>query len=188
MPGGYPTPVNHASAPEKMFFFPEDIPYECDEGHSVDGTAAGAKSFSGKVEADGTQSGILSCSPIACPTPTEPDTFGPFASYNGAAAAAMVYEDEFTVTCNAGHALDKNKHGETSYTITCEADGTLKFSDKRECTPIECVDHKEIGNSDVKGSRIFGEKLTATAKEGYSLDGTTADTSKTFDFYCQAWQ
>ena len=39
---------------------------------------------------------------------------------------------------------------------------------------------------DVRGNTLFGGTLRAVAKPGYSIDGSTANKSKSFEFRCLA--
>merc|ERR1719162_2497451 len=94
----------------------------------------------------------------------------------------MVFPTVAEVRCLSGFSRDPADHATTSYQISCQADGTLE-SPSDKCTAINCGDAPAVEHAAVTGSTLFGESLTATADEGYSLDAS-ATGPKSFEFRC----
>merc|ERR1719428_379199 len=161
---------------EKVFEFPNQIPYSCETGYTVNGKASGADNFKGKCQADGTFTDIKQCLPVECPgIPDQPNAAFP-------EGADLVFPEKVEVTCVRGFALDKDKHDEKKYEISCKDDGKLDVPHDG-CVPIDCGEAPAIEHTTSEGSTIFGEVLTYTADHGYSVDGTPQG-AKTFEVKC----
>jgi hypothetical protein len=162
--------------------------YTCLQGYTLDGDAAGVRTFEATCQADGLFRGIEVCQPVRCPVPTtrgmvDPTAFGANAVYNDVHAMNFLYPQEMVVTCMAGYEVSGGH--DTTYNVSCEASGTFRVP-AEQCTPISCGDAPCVAHAEVTGSTYFTGALTATAKEGYSLDGSTASAARTTTFQCQA--
>jgi len=166
--------------------FEETVTYECDTGHSLDCSTTSDQSFTATCQSDGEFDSILSCCRIWCteyvPAQDNAD------SYNE--GWSLEYQDEADVDCLAGYALSAADLTDISYVITCDADGSLDIPNVA-CEPIDCAaaNHAgawpEVPHGTVSGSTLFGESVTVTAHDGYSLDGY-ASGSKEFTLDCSA--
>jgi CUB/sushi domain-containing protein len=170
--------ANSQYSAEREWVFPEEGEYKCDTGYSVDGKAAGKKSFKATCTAAGTFDGVQQCLPVACEAIPQQE------NAKFAESSDMVYPMQTEVTCLPGFSRDPADHSSTTYTVSCNADGTLGYPGQNaKCVAIDCGEAPAVEHAVVEGSTLFGEKLTATAEAGYTLDGS-ANGAKSFEFRC----
>jgi hypothetical protein len=173
----------------KEFIFGEKPGYKCSSGYTLDGLANGEKEFQALCSHDGSFVDLQTCMPVKCLVPMDrdlvsPTAFGPNAIFNDVHAMNFVYPQELDVTCMTGYE-QKNTPPSNMYTVQCSAEGSYSLPSK-ECEPIDCGPHPHVQNAEVTGSTFYTAKLTATAYEGYSLDGTTTEDMNAFTFQCLA--
>jgi hypothetical protein len=178
--------VGHAQfEASKLFEFPEKTAYACKNGYTIDGKVGSASSFDAECTSAGTFDKVLSCLPVACPAvPAQAN-----ATFDD--SVKLVYPMTTEVVCADGFKLDGSK----TYEISCGSDGQLAFPELT-CAPIDCAEKPEMRQkieaarlkaaprATVEGSTIFGEKMVATARPGYTLDGSP-DGASTFEIRCQ---
>eukprot|EP00929_Paragymnodinium_shiwhaense_P066503 TRINITY_DN3336_c0_g1_i3.p1 TRINITY_DN3336_c0_g1~~TRINITY_DN3336_c0_g1_i3.p1 ORF type:complete len:3781 (+),score=899.34 TRINITY_DN3336_c0_g1_i3:54-11396(+) len=167
----------------ELYFDSEPESYLCEEGYSLGGGAHDPVEFVVSCSANGSFTGVEHCMPVRCPF--QPADWDPSAVYDQGAAATMVFPDQVTVTCARGFALDKDKHDLLEYTAECGPSGHITFS-SAFCKPIDCGEPPAVPHGVVEGSTRYGDSLKATADEGYSLDGTPQNASKSFNMRCLA--
>jgi CUB/sushi domain-containing protein len=161
--------------------FAGKVRYDCDEGYSTDSTLdSSAAQFEAVCEKDGLFDGVHVCEKIVCAeeVPDQPN------AEVIEVAERLKFEETASATCHAGYALDKDSHSDNHFQIECLANGDLSIPDVH-CVAIDCGGAPEIEHGIVAGATLFEEALTATAVEGYSLDGSPGG-DKTFDFRCLA--
>jgi hypothetical protein len=150
--------------------FPQTLTYECEKGHSVDGTTADArKLFQAQCKADGQLHGMAQCQRISCGTAhvlahtkiLEPHDL----------TKSIDYEDVIKYECDEGYGLH-GKHGDNTFEVECEADGHLTHP--KVCEPVTCGKAPEEPNSKAQVSEevIFGEVAQYQCNWGYTLDAT----------------
>merc|ERR1719337_82651 len=90
--------------------------YECEEGHSVDGTAnADSLAFTVECGADGLYSGVQACVPVQCGAPPH------FEKAFAGVEEALVYPLGVEYICDEGYTLDGTLDGEAKCSpIPCE--------------------------------------------------------------------
>eukprot|EP00928_Gymnodinium_smaydae_P036844 TRINITY_DN25697_c0_g2_i1.p1 TRINITY_DN25697_c0_g2~~TRINITY_DN25697_c0_g2_i1.p1 ORF type:complete len:4096 (+),score=634.51 TRINITY_DN25697_c0_g2_i1:84-12290(+) len=181
---GMAASVEHSSYDaERIWTYSEKVPYTCADGYSVDGTAAGAKTFKATCQADGELTGVQACQPVACPSAGV--SFGQNATFDAVKSESMVFPEQLLITCIAGHALHKDQHAQVTYLASCQKDGKI-FVPQKACTPIDCGMAPVVTNAKVTGSTRFGGDLFARANAGYSLDGSIAKAASEFKIGCAA--
>merc|ERR1719161_1295810 len=168
-------PVNCGAVPTVAFCSPDkdtavygdSIKYTCEEGYTVDGTAAGQTHFSITCEADARLTSPGECQRIACGAPE--------AQANAVLyPVAMYYKDEISITCESGYTFTGKGDGETTYKRECQKDGEL--TELKECKPIECGDIRDElsplnGVVDSPGIAKYPSVSEVTCDEGYTIDG-----------------
>ena len=152
----------------------------CAEGHSIDATAAATSAhYTISCQADGSFTTQHACEPISCGVAPDVDD----ATHTGA-DSGEVYEAAVEYTLASGYSLDGTTAGETSFTITCQADST--YTQVGAPMAVTCGAPPTLTHSAVTGEEFwFSEKAPYTCDEGYSLDGT-ASGAGTFKLDCEA--
>jgi len=177
---GSPPEVDFAGASEtgKMNFDMPAVTYNCEDGYTLDGKTSGAKSFKVSCEASQQFSTLAECLPVTCGGPLPLD----FAD-QAPSTEEMFFSDVVTYTCEKGYSLDSKAGGATSFEVKCSKDG--KKSEMQTCKPVECgkVPSHDFATVEDK-VYVFGQQATVTCEEGYSLDGTTSDTSVSYALDC----
>jgi len=160
----------------------ENVEIQCNEGYSIDRTTDPERqSWELPCNSDGTYTtpAPQKCQRVLCNDPPKyPNTTRPEKAY--------YYEDEVLYKLYKGHTMDGLPSGRDSFKCVCLANGTfdgLCRKDKIGSRRIDCGKHPEVPYATVEGSTLYGEHLTATAKRGYSLDGTPTG-KKNFTFAC----
>ena len=104
---------------ERQYVFEDEVEYKCDNGYSTTAKVDGDKFFKAKSIAEGAYDNVFVCDFVECPAiPKQPNAEYP-------EDAGLVYLNKVPVTCDVGHALNAQKHDDTKYVISCEADGEL---------------------------------------------------------------
>jgi len=170
----------------EVVYFPTKLTYTADPGYSLTGKIDGSKTFEVECKSDGTQTKPKKMLPVECGSVPKQK----FATYDS--KKVLVFKEYVTVKCDTGYSTDETPHPNSLfYDVTCEADGKLKIPG--ECKyitiplkdhPIDCGKPPDVVHSTISGSQLFGGKITYTAVEGYSLDGSTAEEQKSFDIKC----
>jgi hypothetical protein len=157
----------------------EQLPFQCAEGFTVDGTSAGPKTFSASCDASAKFTGVVPCKAMGCGTVTDPP-------HSTCVPKDLVFPQVSDCTCADGHALIANQHDTTTFSIKCNAAGGFDNPHQAGCVPIECsAERPVIKYTTSSGSTLFGGKITYTTVEGFTLDGTCAG-EKVFTTECKA--
>jgi hypothetical protein len=173
--------VNHASPSTTSAVFNESVRYDCETGHTVDGTADGDRGFTVTCQVTGLFGEPQSCSPISC---GEPDTIA-----NGNRPSGnLVYEDKLTYTCFNGFTLDGEKDGAVDFTVECHEDG--KLDGMKQCVPKICGEpQKEINilyaSLKDEGNVRYPQNTEIICRDGYTVGGD-AGGATTFIVKCTA--
>jgi hypothetical protein len=153
----------------------DSVEYTCKEGYSTDG-GSGPESKSFVIQC--TSSGILSrplnptkeCQPVRCDNFMLPTV--PFTTVQNAKESMFEFGDEVIFNCITGYSLNKAIDGPKSFKLPCQSNG--KFPTEHEnCKPISCGVPKPAENALRSTSKevSFGESVTYTCFDGYTLDG-----------------
>jgi len=159
--------------------FNESVRFDCQEGHTVDGTADGDRGFTVKCLATGTYGELQACKPISC---GEPDDIPNAARPSG----TKVYKDTVKYSCFEGFTLDGQKSGATDFTVECHDDG--KFDNMKSCLPKVCGEPpKEINvlfaTTQDEGLVRYPQTTEVMCRDGYTVGGDAGGAS-TFVVKC----
>jgi hypothetical protein len=177
---GTPPEVEHAStqplesATHKMSFSAVTA-YQCATGYTLDGKVGGRNHFDIDCQADRSFTATSTCQAVSC---------GSSPPYKDASKSrdSGVFGETVSYTCAHGYTIDGTAEGDTSFDISCQSNG--QFSSGFDCSPIQCGEPAEIANSGrASGARTFGEVVTYTCFEGFTIDGKR-DSVKTFEATC----
>lgn len=178
---------DHASWNDtKKFVYAEKARVQCDEGYSTDGSTVDGKDvYKAHCMSDGSFSISSKCQKVKCLTIPEVGH-----SSHEPKEGPFVYRDEITYKMDPGYKIDVEGVDRIGGTFTCHCDSNGEFNGtcaekNLDPKPINCGTIPGVENARVTGSTEFGGTLTATADEGYTLDGT-AKGRKSFTFSCQA--
>jgi hypothetical protein len=167
---GAPASVTHATWPTDPVSFPTIVSYTCDSGYTTTGqplasSNASIAEFSTTCTATGVFTPAAECLNVAC-------GFAPslnFATID--TSASLVYLDVATYTCDTGYSLDGQFGGATSFTRSCQSDGT--FTATQTCMPVTCGAPPTVGNAAwPTAPRVFMETAKYDCAAGYSVNGT----------------
>jgi CUB/sushi domain-containing protein len=121
--------VDKAKMDAKSAVFGEIITYNCDEGHTVDGTSAGDAHFTISCLETGELSLALSCLPVVCGEPDQAqNAFRP--------SGSLHFKQKVMYECFEGFSLDGDSKGKKDYDLECKADGS--FDSIENCNPVKC--------------------------------------------------
>ena len=156
----------------QVMVFRQKVQYMCNDGCTLDHECQ----VSGKFTAT-KQSLDVACDAV-------PDQEYVTVNHKG---AEMVFLMVLGETCNAGYALDKDKHDKTSYEISCPASGKLNYSHGmfRGCRAIDCGQRPTIQRVVVRGSTRFGETISVKRQGGFSMTETCTPADARYDFMCK---
>lgn len=170
--------VRPANLPGDGFYrFGDDAWFDCDAGHTLDGTSTGASVFSLQCEAGGHfTSRTPSCRPISCGTPNN------VGGASASTSATLTYGQSVTYTCKDGYRVN----GQMTWTSTCEQDGKLG-SMQSGCSRLSCGEAPLIADatSSQQGQTVNSlQSIWYQCKQGFSTSG--ADGGSTwFQVTCQ---
>lgn len=159
---GKPPDFSKANYPESEMFFPAVVPYQCDNGYSLDGTTKEeVLGFSIRCRKDGTFTRLPvtehKCKKIVCGTFPEVAN----AEYNKNASPGK-FEESIEYKCKDGHTVDGSAQGQTSWAVTCQASG--EFTSSFECLPITYAVMGRMKNA-VNNAPIPGGKAVLTYED-----------------------
>jgi hypothetical protein len=149
--------------------------YICDQGYSLDGTAAGGADFTVTCQADKTFGGFEVCEPVDC---------GSLPSVTDATANAtsLKFGEIARYDCHDDHTLSGQANGPTGFDVGCTSGGSL--TDMYECQLISCGVPSAPPNAGVASEEVH---VRGTAEiecvEGYTLDGA-AGSAASFSVRC----
>jgi hypothetical protein len=127
--------VDHALVADGDLVYLSMADYECAEGHSIDGTVEGNRSFAIECLADGTLAPPGVCLPIACPPP-------PTAPHRTLHTdAEHVFGFSVTYACDEGFSTDATEsEGAKTFIAACLATG--EYAETAPCIEIDdCAGH-----------------------------------------------
>jgi len=110
--------VATAPVPTRVFKFSELASYSCAEGHSVDGTASGARDIAIVCGANGMFPPVADCMPITCGNPER-------MLNGGIDAVELFYPGVVTYTADSGYTLNNERPLEVTFQRHCQANGEL---------------------------------------------------------------
>ncbi|MAD25829.1 MAG: hypothetical protein CMO44_16840, partial [Verrucomicrobiales bacterium] len=176
-----PPEVKNGKASAKTAKYPDVIKYECDEGHTVDGTANGDDKFSVSCLDTGELSAVLECMPVVCGVPDEAQNA--FRRGN-----SLHYKQKVEYTCFEGFSLDGDAKGKKKYELECDKDGT--FGKLENCNPVKCgnppkklnVRHSTIPDL---GNVHFPQIVEILCDDGFTVNGSPGG-DRSFNIKCQA--
>jgi len=152
------------------------VRFACDEGHSTDGSAEGAHSFSMRCLATGEfmepQEGFksggwgLGCRAVSCGEPQDvPNAHRP--------SAELVYENSVEYECFQGFTLNGAKDGETKFEVKCLEGG--KLSEAKQCLAKSCGKPLPVnvlyGSAKDEGVVRYPMNTEASCQDGYTVGG-----------------
>eukprot|EP00746_Dinoflagellata_sp_MGD_P162459 gnl/MRDRNA2_/MRDRNA2_90034_c0_seq1.p1 gnl/MRDRNA2_/MRDRNA2_90034_c0~~gnl/MRDRNA2_/MRDRNA2_90034_c0_seq1.p1 ORF type:complete len:2893 (+),score=610.94 gnl/MRDRNA2_/MRDRNA2_90034_c0_seq1:209-8680(+) len=179
-----PLPVSCGSAPSKPFsstpsasyVFPQEVPYTCGEGYSVDAKADGPKEFDLKCEADGTYSGPDGCKPVECGAPEVAPNSKQVANSNGKKRSTLVFKQKGHFECLPGYSLDGVMTGPTKFTTLCTADGSI--TSHAGCLNMNDCEGNQCGEN---GKCMDHDSPTGVHKDDYHCDCDSGFDEKVLD-------
>jgi len=182
-----PAVKNSKPSTQNELTFSETVTYNCAEGYSSDSSVDKSKlSFTATCGHEGFFTDMLACQKIRC-TESVPEQDNAVVFENG---ETLLYGETAGVVCLKGFSKSKDDRSKRNAQIVCLADGSLKLP-QNPCQLIDCQASAHAGSQPAiahaqnSGSTLFGEDLTSTANEGYSLDGT-ATGENSFFMTCQS--
>jgi hypothetical protein len=153
-------PINEGTS---KVSFPTVVTYQCATGFTLDGKVGGHNHFEISCNGDRHFSATSSCQPISCGA-------SPDYKDSSRSISSAVFDQSVTYTCANGHTIDGTAEGDTSFHVTCQSNG--QYTDGFPCQPIDCGEPSLIANAGRPGgARHFGEKVTYSCFEGFSVDG-----------------
>jgi len=158
---GKPPDVKKANYPSAIMHYPAVVSYACDLGYSMDATAAEDKAgFSIKCQTDGKFEDIpvpdKKCKRIKC------GTFPEVANAKYDKGEKGEFDDAEEYKCKSGFSTDGSVQGQTSWSVTCQANG--QFSESFECVPITFTVLGKMKNA-VNNAPVPGGKAVLTYKD-----------------------
>lgn len=153
----------------------EWVKYQCNEGHTVSGTAGTPEVFTVKCE-DGLH--IMSqCRPVECGEAPE----SAYATAEHVSGHVFTYEQKVTFRCLTGYHVGVNR-SEKTFQRTCRKDGT--FDNALECNRSTCENPPVVENTtSMSGTVDYGAKVVYHCISGHSVGGMVSG-SKTFEISC----
>jgi hypothetical protein len=156
--------VEHGKAAKTSATFNQSVRFDCDEGHTVDGTAGGDHGFTVVCQSTGTFGEAQACKPVSC---GEPDTVANAARPSG----NLYYKDKINYTCFEGFTLDGMKDGETKFSTECHLDG--KLDNLKQCLPKVCGVPELINvlyaSTKDEGEVRYPESTEVICRDGYTV-------------------
>jgi uncharacterized protein YfaP (DUF2135 family) len=124
-----------SSAEGAELIYENEFMYTCDVGHSVDGTAIGARGFDIICQADGGLTEPAGCQPIKCPAPT----IGMYRQLKK--DAHHHFGESIVLACNDGYSVDGTGNlGAKEVVQSCMSTG--QWSPVPDCIEIDdCIGH-----------------------------------------------
>jgi CUB/sushi domain-containing protein len=158
---GKPPAFSKANYPDSDMFFPAIVPYACDLGYSLDGTTGEEKlGFSIRCTKGGTFTQLPmsdpKCKKVKCGNFPEVGN----AKYDEGKTGH--FEDALEYKCKDGYTVDGSAQGQTSWTVSCQANG--EFTGSYECVPITFTVLGRMKNA-VNNRAIPGGKAVLTYKD-----------------------
>jgi len=148
---------------DKALVYGESAQFECDEGFTTSGDAAGLTEFSVTCTAEATLTEPRQCLPVECGEP--PKIFNSVISES----KELVYKDVVTVTCNEGYTMTGKVGGSTKFDFECLATG--KIDGSGSCKPISCGTSPDIAHAEFNSRELFyGESVRVSCHSGFSVD------------------
>jgi len=128
-------PVDHALVADGELVYLSIADYMCDEGHSIDGTVEGNRSFLVECLSDGTLAPPGECLPIACPPPPSAP------NRKLTTDAPHEFGNSVTYTCDEGFSTDATEAtGAKIIVSACLASG--EYAETAPCIGIDdCAGH-----------------------------------------------
>mmetsp|Transcript_58452 Transcript_58452/g.153017 ORF Transcript_58452/g.153017 Transcript_58452/m.153017 type:complete len:3030 (+) Transcript_58452:146-9235(+) len=168
----------------EIFVYPQAANIQCDEGYSIDGSAAPDKDeYKARCQSDGSFKITQACQKVQCLDMQEI----PHSSHEP--KGPYTYMDKVKFEMEPGYSTDDPSVGRINGTFECTCGANGKFNGtcghEVKTTPIDCGTAPEVVHATVTGSTLYTGKLVAVADTGFSLDGT-AEGQKEFTFYCKA--
>lgn len=166
---GKPPAINQSTTVIQDIRFPNVAAYTCFEGHSMDGSAGGNKTFNlpcgnlGKFLLEPTHK----CIPVRCGASlniSNAKVTNPQAGY--------VYAQVVKYKCDEGYTNTGAAGGVTEYEIRCQATG--EFTQPQKCLPVRCGPAPSYVSTKMltaaAGDQFFPKELKYSCDTGYSLN------------------
>jgi len=156
----------------KTIVLTEIATYSCVEGHTVDETAGGLKSFQTSCQATGKFTAGLSCKPVRCgPPPVFANT-----EMMGSTKGDQFFGNKLDFHCKAGYSLDQKRSGPTQFVLTCPASGEFAVDGFKGalpgCRPVSAGMAPSVAHGKfIPREMFYGESALITATDGFSLTG-----------------
>mmetsp|Transcript_8338 Transcript_8338/g.20592 ORF Transcript_8338/g.20592 Transcript_8338/m.20592 type:complete len:3882 (-) Transcript_8338:103-11748(-) len=169
-----------------------NIQYTCESGYSLTAEAGGPAVFEMSCEADGTvkcrtEDGC-DCMPVRCPAVPEVAE-ATEVGCDDRCGAARVFPEVITYQCSEGWSTNGNAGNPAvqQFTVSCQGDG--HYSALESCQRVSCgvppaAAYQTRGES-ASESAVYGDELTYSCDEGYSLD-TKASGPRKYGVSCEA--
>jgi CUB/sushi domain-containing protein len=180
-----PASTQPASTQGDVKVFGDEVAYKLDAGYSLDGTTAGATSFTMSCKSDGKFSRPQELLPISC-------GHAPAREHASTPGAKYVFQETADYTCLSGFSTDGTAAGSKEFTLECAATG--EYTGDGKCSPVSCgavavpKTATQVADSDdeTHKSLVFGQHAQLECKPGYSLDGKLKSTQLRSKVQCQA--
>jgi len=172
---GLPPTLPNAGVSQEEVTWDNKATYRCKEGYTETGVAGDSDTFEITCKEDGEFSGLSKCMAVECGFPKK-------ISHSEMPILEYAYPEQLQIVCDAGHTVDEDPDGESTFILQCGKDG--KFSGYEECKKVRCGTPSATDNAETTDSeKFYTDMATWTCKDGYSLDGTP-DGPKTFQKEC----
>lgn len=165
---GAPPSKAHASAHGEGFVFPEEAPYTCAAGYSLNGREDGDRAFSLSCAASGQYEGPSGCQPISCGDVTHPDHSDQVEDHDGQTLTSLVFPQIAKFVCKSGYSKTGKLGSElTTVVVTCQADGSILY-------PAQCVNNDDCLSTE-----------NACSPNGQCVDNESPTGTHLDDFHCE---
>jgi hypothetical protein len=175
---GKPPEVKKAKGIIQEVRFPNKAPYQCFEGHSVDGDAKSDKVFDIPCGDEGKymKKAMHKCEPIRC-GPALKIANSKVLNYKSIYVFTNVVEYE----CLEGYTTDGLAGGPKKFEINCQGSG--RYTQPLQCLPVKCgpapqYDHTKLLSDVGKHDLVYPQDLEYGCKTGYTLNQMCGGQSK----------